>query len=124
VEGEQSEEGAQRRRSRVEGWRDEEVIWGVQDLATPYGKVHRVDYDGTPVEYWKDLGIEFDIASIEQPVVDLTPSPAVSSFVVYHGAAFPEWDGDLEQETESQIVRLAPARPPAAASVRRDAPGA
>lgn len=54
-----------------------------------------VDYDGTPVEYWKDLGIEFDLASIDQPVVDLTPSPAVSSFVVYHGAAFPEWEGDL-----------------------------
>ena len=54
-----------------------------------------VDYDGTPVEYWKDLGIEFDLADIEQPVVDLTPSPAVSSFVVYAGDAFPQWRGDL-----------------------------
>ncbi len=50
-----------------------------------------VDYDGTPVEYWKDLGIEFDMADIEQPVVDLTPSPAVSSFVIYTGDAFPGW---------------------------------
>lgn len=50
-----------------------------------------VDYDGTPVEYWKDLGIEFDLADIEQPVVDLTPSPAVSSFVIYQGDAFPGW---------------------------------
>ena len=54
-----------------------------------------VDYDGTPVEYWKDLGIEYDLADIEQPVVDLTPSPAVSSFVIYHGQDFPGWEGDL-----------------------------
>ena len=44
-----------------------------------------VDYDGTPVEYGKDLGIEFDLEDIEQPVVDLTPSPAVSNFVIYDG---------------------------------------
>ena len=49
-----------------------------------------VDYDGTPVEYWKDLGIEFDLGDIEQPLVDFTPSPAVSSFVVYEGEAFPK----------------------------------
>jgi glucose/arabinose dehydrogenase len=54
-----------------------------------------VDYDGTPVEYGQDLGIEFELADIEQPVVDLTPSPAVSSFVVYRGDAFPDWRGDL-----------------------------
>jgi glucose/arabinose dehydrogenase len=54
-----------------------------------------VDYDGTPVEYGKDLGITFDLKDIEQPVVDLTPSPAVSSFVIYHGAAFPEWQGNF-----------------------------
>jgi glucose/arabinose dehydrogenase len=54
-----------------------------------------VDYDGTPVEYWKDLGLELDLDQIEQPRVDLTPSPAVSSFVVYDGAAFPAWRGHL-----------------------------
>jgi glucose/arabinose dehydrogenase len=54
-----------------------------------------VNYDGTPVAYGKELGIEPDLDAIEQPVVDLTPAPAVSSFVVYHGAAFPGWDGDL-----------------------------
>jgi glucose/arabinose dehydrogenase len=52
-----------------------------------------VDYDGTPVEYWKELGIEFDLEEIEQPIVDLTPSPAVSSFIIYDGTAFPEWQG-------------------------------
>ena len=54
-----------------------------------------LDYDGTPVEYGKELGIEFDLNAIEQPVVDLTPSPAVSSFVVYDGDLFPVWRGNL-----------------------------
>jgi aldose sugar dehydrogenase len=35
-------------------------------------------YDGTPVDYGTDLGITFDPKDIEQPVVDLTPAPAVS----------------------------------------------
>ena len=48
-------------------------------------------YEGTPVEYGKQLGIELDMSKIEQPKVDLTPSPAVSSFVFYDGAAFPKW---------------------------------
>lgn len=48
-------------------------------------------YQGTPVEYGKQLGIELDMSKIEQPKVDLTPSPAVSSFVFYDGAAFPKW---------------------------------
>ena len=54
-----------------------------------------VDYDGTPVEYGKELGITFDLAHIEQPVVDLTPSPAVSSFAFYEGDAFPAWRNQM-----------------------------
>jgi glucose/arabinose dehydrogenase len=54
-----------------------------------------INYDGTEVDYGKELGIERDLESIEQPVVDLTPAPAVSSFIVYDGAAFPEWRGNL-----------------------------
>ena len=50
-----------------------------------------VTYEGTPVEYGKQLGIEPDLSKIEQPKVDLTPSPAVSSFVFYDGKAFPKW---------------------------------
>ena len=50
-----------------------------------------LNYDGTPVEYGKELKIEFDLKDIEQPVVDFTPSPAISSFVFYEGNAFPEW---------------------------------
>ncbi|HEY8120387.1 MAG TPA: PQQ-dependent sugar dehydrogenase [Myxococcota bacterium] len=52
-------------------------------------------YDGTPVDYGKELGITLDLRTIEQPVVDLTPSPAVSSFVIYQGAEFPEWQGNF-----------------------------
>jgi glucose/arabinose dehydrogenase len=52
-------------------------------------------YEGVPVEYGKDLGIRFDMQDIVQPVVDLTPAPAVSSFVVYDGKAFGKWRGDL-----------------------------
>src|SRR5690606_15347730 len=50
-----------------------------------------INYDGTEVDYGKQLGIERDLDSIEQPVVDLTPAPAVSSFIIYDGASFPEW---------------------------------
>jgi glucose/arabinose dehydrogenase len=53
-----------------------------------------VNYDGTPVEYGKQLGIPLDLAAIEQPVVDLTPSPAVASFILYRGDAFPAWAND------------------------------
>lgn len=52
-----------------------------------------MDYDGTPVEYGQELGIAFELADIEQPVVDLTPSPAVSSFVVVDSEQFPQWEG-------------------------------
>jgi glucose/arabinose dehydrogenase len=52
-------------------------------------------YDGTPVDYGKELGIEVDPDEIQQPVVDLTPSPAVSSFVFYDGDAFPGWRGNM-----------------------------
>ncbi|MEL6190943.1 MAG: PQQ-dependent sugar dehydrogenase [Bacteroidota bacterium] len=54
-----------------------------------------LNYDGTSVSYSKILGVDIDLETLIQPVVDLTPSPAVSSFVVYRGGLFPEWDGDL-----------------------------
>jgi len=54
-----------------------------------------MQYTGQPVAFAAELGITFNLADIEQPVVDLTPAVAVSSFVVYDGAAFPEWRGNL-----------------------------
>ena len=50
-------------------------------------------YDGTPVDHWREAGVAFE--DIEQPVVDLTPAPAVSSFIIYDGGAFPAWQGDF-----------------------------
>ena len=52
-------------------------------------------YEGIPVDYGKELGITIDMKDIVQPVVDLTPAPAVSSFVIYEGAAFRKWRGNL-----------------------------
>jgi glucose/arabinose dehydrogenase len=54
-----------------------------------------IDYDGTAVDYGKDQGIVFELSDIEQPVVDLTPSPAVSSFIITTSEQFPEWRGDF-----------------------------
>ncbi len=54
-----------------------------------------VNYDGSPVNYGVQLGIEFDLEDIEQPVVDLTPSPAISSFIFYDGASFPGWQHNI-----------------------------
>ena len=54
-----------------------------------------VNYDGSPVAYGTQLGIEFDLEDIEQPKVDLTPSPAVSSFSFYQGDAFPRWRDNM-----------------------------
>lgn len=50
-----------------------------------------MNYDGTPVNYGPQLGIAYELADIQQPVVDLTPSPAVSSFIISHSEQFPAW---------------------------------
>jgi glucose/arabinose dehydrogenase/mono/diheme cytochrome c family protein len=50
-----------------------------------------MNYNRTAVDYGKVLGIQFDLKDIEQPVVDLSPSPGVSSFIIYDGLDFPEW---------------------------------
>ena len=53
-----------------------------------------LDYDGPPVEYGQNIGIDVDFSEIEQPVVDLPPSPAVSSFIIRASNQFPSWRGD------------------------------
>lgn len=50
-----------------------------------------VNYDGRPINVGKALGITLDREEAEFPVVDMTPSPAISSFVFYQGAEFPGW---------------------------------
>lgn len=53
-----------------------------------------LNYDGTRVN-GLDLGIAFELSDIQQPVVDMTPSPAVSSFIISNSAQFPNWQGDF-----------------------------
>ena len=54
-----------------------------------------VHYDGRPVDQGKVLGINWTLDEIIQPVVDLTPSPAISSFIFYHGKGFSGWENDI-----------------------------
>ena len=51
-------------------------------------------YDGSRVN-GLDLGIAFELSDITQPVVDMTPSPAVSSFIISQSDKFPNWKGDF-----------------------------
>jgi glucose/arabinose dehydrogenase len=50
-----------------------------------------VDYDGRPIRYAQEYGIEFDPADLTPATIDWTPSPGVSSIVFYRGDAFPQW---------------------------------
>lgn len=65
-----------------------------------------VHYNGQPVAGGGQTEVTID--DIEQPVVDLTPGPAVSSMVVYHGEAFPEWKDSLLVATlkGSELYRI------------------
>ena len=54
-----------------------------------------VNYNGRPINFAKLLGIEFDAQDMVQPLLDLTPAPAISSFVFYQGKQFPEWVGNI-----------------------------
>lgn len=54
-----------------------------------------VNYDGRPVDVADKIGAELDREDAEFPVVDMTPSPAISSFIFYDGIEFPDWDGNI-----------------------------
>ncbi len=54
-----------------------------------------MDYNLTEVEYGKNLHLEIALEDIEQPAYDLTPSPAVSNLMIYHGDKFPAWQENL-----------------------------
>ena len=53
-----------------------------------------LNYDVTPVNFGKQLGIEFSLDDIEQPVYDFTPSPVISSFMFYEGDQIPGWSNN------------------------------
>ena len=52
-------------------------------------------YDGSKVDMGKQLGIEWKLEDIQQPKVDMTPSPAISSFIFYRGDSFSKWENNL-----------------------------
>jgi len=54
-----------------------------------------VNYDGRPVDVAKGLGLDLTEEEAEFPVLDLTPSPALSSFIFYTSPEFPEWNGNI-----------------------------
>lgn len=54
-----------------------------------------VDYDGRPIHYAEEYGIEFDPAHLTPPKIDWTPSPGVSSIVFYRGDQFSRWQNHL-----------------------------
>jgi len=54
-----------------------------------------VNYDGRPVDVSRALGITLDPKDAEFPVLDMTPSPALSSFIFYRGTEFPGWNNSI-----------------------------
>ena len=54
-----------------------------------------LEYSKTYVERHKRSALEFDVSEVETTMVDITPSPAISSFVLYSGAQFPGWQDDV-----------------------------
>jgi len=54
-----------------------------------------VNYDGRPVDVGKALGIRLEPKDAEFPVLDMTPSQAISSFIFYRGKAFPRWRDNI-----------------------------
>ncbi|MDW3651351.1 MAG: PQQ-dependent sugar dehydrogenase [Bacteroidia bacterium] len=54
-----------------------------------------VNYTGTKVEFGKLMKMNPDEMELEEPVVDLTPSPAVSSFAICRSDKYPFWEGNL-----------------------------
>ncbi|NKB99309.1 MAG: hypothetical protein GKR90_12560 [Pseudomonadales bacterium] len=50
-----------------------------------------LEYSGSHVERHKINALEFDATEVEQTLVDITPSPAISSFAFYTGDRFASW---------------------------------
>jgi glucose/arabinose dehydrogenase len=54
-----------------------------------------VKYNGSPLSYAYDAKINFSYQDITQPIIDFTPSPALSSFIFYKGKIFSKWKENL-----------------------------
>jgi glucose/arabinose dehydrogenase len=67
-----------------------------------------VNYDGRPVNVADKLGIELDSDDAEFPVVDMTPSPAISSFIFYDSTEFQSWKNNIIAGTlrATDLIRM------------------
>lgn len=67
-----------------------------------------VNYTGTNVEFGTNLNLNPDSMELEDPVLDLTPSPAISSFAICHSPRYPKWEGNLIVGTlkATQLYRM------------------
>jgi glucose/arabinose dehydrogenase len=54
-----------------------------------------LEYFGAHVERHKPKAIEFDSEEVQQTLVDITPSPGISSFAFYRGDRFPGWQNNV-----------------------------
>lgn len=67
-----------------------------------------VNYTGTDVAFGQYLEMDPLEMELEDPVVDLTPSPAVSSLIVCNSDKYPGWQGNLLVGTlkATQLMRM------------------
>ncbi|MEM8889293.1 MAG: PQQ-dependent sugar dehydrogenase, partial [Bacteroidota bacterium] len=67
-----------------------------------------VNYTGTKVDFGKFMKMNPEEMELEDPVVDLTPSPAVSSFAICRSDKYPAWEGNLIVGTlkATQLYRM------------------
>ncbi len=65
-------------------------------------------YDGNPIRFAEELGIDYDPQALTDPVRQWTPSPGVSSIVFYEGEPFAQWSGSLLVATmrKERLLRL------------------
>ena len=54
-----------------------------------------VNYTGTQVDFGTLLQMDPDTMDLEEPLVDLTPSPAISNLTVCRSSSYPAWEGNL-----------------------------
>ena len=70
-----------------------ELIPG-ENYGWPYHSLG-LEYSGLEVARHERIDREFDVSEIQLPLVDFTPSPAISSFTFYQGTMFPRWKDSL-----------------------------
>jgi glucose/arabinose dehydrogenase len=65
-------------------------------------------YDGNPINFAEQLGLEYDPKDLTYPVEHWTPSPGISSAVFYDADQFPMWTGNLFVSTlrKKRLLRL------------------